>query len=76
MLKQTSEIILARHSIIEGLLAVGLTNMTEVAKTMIDSNVCHMAFLKKNGLLQDYEEFVNELKIDINTEEQNVQNKD
>ncbi|EKP12923.1 hypothetical protein LEP1GSC191_2768 [Leptospira borgpetersenii serovar Mini str. 201000851] len=53
-----------------------MPNKTEMLKTTIDSDAAKLTFLMKRGLLPDYEEFLNELKVETKIlEEKNVQEK-
>ncbi|WP_032853745.1 hypothetical protein [Leptospira borgpetersenii] len=71
-----TEFLLARHSILMSLIGMRLPNKTEMLKTTIDSDAAKLTFLMKRGLLPDYEEFLNELKVETKIlEEKNVQEK-
>ncbi|EKS10268.1 hypothetical protein LEP1GSC165_1537 [Leptospira santarosai str. CBC523] len=39
--------------------------MKDIVKVLIDSSACTMVFLRKHNLLEDHEEFINELKIEM-----------
>lgn len=74
--KNTSELLIARHTILQSFVSMGITDMTDIARALIDSNACTMVFLRKHNLADDYEEFVNELKIEmINSEKKHAQKK-
>lgn len=63
--KNVTELIGARHYILQSFVTMGITDMKEIATTLIDSSACTMVFLRKYNLADDYEEFVNELKIEM-----------
>ncbi|WP_061246776.1 hypothetical protein [Leptospira noguchii] len=63
--KNITELLIARHTILQSFVLMGITDMTEIAKTLIDSSACNMVFLRKNNLTDDHEEFINELKIEM-----------
>ncbi|UOG59008.1 nuclease [Leptospira noguchii] len=74
--KNITELLIARHTILQAFVLMGITDMTEIAKTLIDSSACNMVFLRKNNLTEDHEEFVNELKIEmISLEKKHAQKK-
>ncbi|MDI7196314.1 hypothetical protein [Leptospira santarosai] len=71
-----TDALLARHSILMTLIGMRFQNKTQMLKASIDSDAAKLAFLKRRGLLPDYEEFLNELKIETKIlEEKNVQEK-
>ncbi|WP_232613720.1 hypothetical protein [Leptospira kirschneri] len=39
--------------------------MKKIATTLIDYSACNMVFLRKYNLIEDHEEFINELKIEM-----------
>ncbi|EKR66367.1 hypothetical protein LEP1GSC036_3905 [Leptospira weilii str. 2006001853] len=74
--KNVTELIGARHYILQSFVTMGITDMKEIATTLIDSSACTMVFLRKYNLADDYEEFVNELKIEmISLEKKHAQKK-
>ncbi|AVQ11692.1 hypothetical protein ACT54M_18150 [Leptospira santarosai] len=71
-----TEVLLARHSILMTLIGMRFQNKTQMLKASIDTEATKLAFLKRRGLLPDYEEFLNELKLETKIlEEKNVQEK-
>ncbi|EQA80992.1 hypothetical protein [Leptospira alstonii] len=69
-------VLIARHSILTSLLTMGFTNKTQMLKASIESDAHKLAFLERRGLLPDYEEYLNELKIESKIlEENDVQEK-
>ncbi|AXR68256.1 hypothetical protein [Leptospira mayottensis] len=71
-----TEVLLARHSILMALFGMRFQNKTEMLKASIDSDAAKLTFLKRRGLLPDYEEFLNELKVETKIlEEKDVQEK-
>ncbi|EMJ94876.1 hypothetical protein LEP1GSC194_3136 [Leptospira alstonii serovar Sichuan str. 79601] len=55
---------------------MGFTNKTQMLKASIESDAHKLAFLERRGLLPDYEEYLNELKIESKIlEENDVQEK-
>ncbi|ULH28716.1 hypothetical protein FH581_015355 [Leptospira weilii] len=76
-LSLSAEVIIARHSLLTTLFSMGFKNKTEMLKASIESEAHKLAFLERRGLLPDYQEFLNELKIEskILEEKKDVQEK-
>ncbi|MDI7213797.1 hypothetical protein [Leptospira santarosai] len=62
--KNITELFIARHAILKSFISTGITDMKDIVKVLIDSSACTMVFLRKHNLLEDHEEFINELKIE------------
>nr|WP_000137708.1 hypothetical protein [Leptospira interrogans] len=60
-----TELLITRHTILKSFVSMGITDMKKIATTLIDYSACNMVFLRKYNLIEDHEEFINELKIEM-----------